>query len=193
MKRTTRSNRKSLNKTLRGGASKCDAYIKEKLAAINKARANLNQFYHSWLPADAYNEKGENLHLCGDAVASHINDALHYLNVAEDEYQEKCKQKGGANISVTEIVVERARKKEAAAAAARAAQVWEGRKKRFRTLLKTHNKLLEGARDTLNKSINTDNECFKSCKLNKAIKAIESATASIDDAMYLIVTSECNE
>lgn len=189
-RRSTRRNRKSLNKTLRGGGE-CDAYIKEKLAAINKARANLNQFYRSWLPADGYNENGENLHLCGDHVSSYINNALHYLNVAEDEYQVKCKQTGGAG--PTEIAMERARKKAAAEEAARQAKIWEGRKKRFRDLYKAHVKLLQDAHDTLNKSVNTDNACYKKCKLSKATKAIEDAIKAIDDTMYLVVTSVCNE
>jgi hypothetical protein len=189
MKSRTRSNRKSLNKTLKGGG-KCDLYIKEKLEAINKSREYLNQFYRSWLPADAYNEDGENLDACGDLVVSKINNAFHFLNVAEDKYVQKCKQTGGWN---EDPFVKIEKKRQAEEAAARAAQVFEGRKNRFKTLLKSHNKLLQRARDTLNNSINKDDECFKTCKLDKAIKALEDAIGVIDDAMYLIVTSICNE
>jgi len=193
MKRTTLSKRKSSNKTLRGGAN-CGVYVQDKLTAINKARGYLNEFYQLWLPTDAYNEKGENLHYCGEFVSSYIQEALHFLNAAEDEYQENCGLKGGARgYSETEVAVEEARKKNRAEASARAAKILEGRKMRFRKLLKTLTKLLEDARNVLNKSIDKDNECYKKCKLNNAVKSVVAAIKKIDDTIYLLVSSVCNE
>ena len=193
----TRSNRKSNKKTLRGGAGKksksCAGYLKEKLAAINQARANLHKFAASWTPADASDPKMENLSVCADFVSSHLNNALYHLNAAEDFYVETCSQTGGANIGSTMAALLKMEKKRAADELARFEKItWTARRKRFIDLVDTHISLLEGARNTLNASVDKGHECFTTCQLEKATTEIINACAKIDDMLYLIRTSACN-
>lgn len=193
----TRSNRRSNKKTLRGGAGKksksCAGYLKEKLAAINQARVNLHKFAASWTPADASDPKMENLSICADFVSSHLNNAFYHLNAAEDFYVETCSQSGGANIGSTLAELFKAEKKRKAEELAILKQKsWTVRRKRFIDLVDTHISLLEGARNTLNTSIDKKNECFTTCQLEKATTEIVNACAKIDDMLYLIRTSACN-
>lgn len=187
MKRQTKSKRRSYNKTMRGGASaSCDDYIKGKKAAISNAMSILNNFARSWVPQEGHNE---NLQQCGDLVYPYVNEALYHLRAADDKYSETCKQKGGSGLEAAAIAE---RKKREAEEAVRLQKIWENRKKRFVDLFATHINLLEEARSTLNNSIDKDNICFKKCRLASAVESTIAAIAKIDDILYLLRSSPCN-
>jgi hypothetical protein len=147
---------------------------------------NLQVFGRSWTPGDAFNEKGENLALCADSVSQHTESAKYFLRVAEDDYAKGCPKTGGSGYSVTEVTMKLAKNKANAAAALRGQQVWDGRKKRFVDLLKTHTQLLTETRTMLNNNIDTNN------KFKAANRALVDACGKIDDILYLLQTSQCN-